>query len=540
MRSSLSFGACLVVLASACGCRHETRADKLGRQGILCVATEAEPSDLDPHINIDASTDATIDALFEGLVGLAADGTTIIPGVAERWESSPDGLTYTFHLRADARWSNGAPVTSEDFLFSFRRIFDPVLASEPASFGFVIAGAQAYTTGKTADPGTVGLSAPDRRTFVIRLAHPAPYFLHILGSPTPFRPVYRPLLEASGGVHQRGTTWTRAGHLVGNGPFVLTRWEPGQALEVRKNPLYWDRGHVALEGVVFTPVDDAGAQERGFRSGEFHLTTKFPAEKAQGYDPGPRGRLVAIPIPRTTFVTFNVARVPFTDPRIRRALSLAIDRRALAAAIFHGNAEPAFSQVRPGTGGYQPRPREAYAFNPDLARRLLAEAGYPGGAGLPPIDVILAGNEAEKIAVGEVIQASWKTVLGVTAKLWPTEFKVYLDAERTKQFQAIIESWSCPWPDPTAYYQIGETANPNNDSGWSNPTFDRDYRNADTLLEAADRSRSFDRQEACLAEDVPYAPLFYSAKLELVASALHGVDPLGQAQLAWKELRIAP
>ena len=533
-------GLALAALGAIVGCRHETQRERLGRQGILSIALESDTADLDPNTNIDSSNDITLASMFEGLVEVGPDAKTILPGVADRWQISGDGLTYTFHLRPDARWSNGAPVTSEDFLFSFRRVFDPLLASESASFGFAIAGSEAYATGKSKDLDSLGLAAPDPSTFVIRLAHPAPYFLSILGASTPFKPVYRPNLEAFGGVHSRGTAWTKAGNLVSNGPFTLARWEPGKGVEVRKNPYYWDRAHVMLEGIHFIPIDDPGVQERGFRSGEFHLTSTFPSQKAEGYDAGSGGQLLIQPIRRSVFLTFNVSKAPFGDPRVRRALSLALDRKALVAAIFHRTAEPATSQVRPGIGGYQPRVQDAYLPNSTLARELLSQAGFPGGQGLPTIDLMLVGSSTETRAVGEVIQARWKEILGITTQLSPTENKVYLDAERSKHYEVIVDSWGCPWDDPSAFFQTAQSGNPNNDSGWSNAEFDRAYRAAEQTTSKEERTRLFDRQEEILAAEVPYAPLYFATKCCLIAREVRGYDPNGEGSITWTAISLAP
>lgn len=522
------------------GCGHKSRVDVGTREGVLYLANDAEPADLDPNTNIDGSTDAILNALYEGLVGLSSDGRTIIPGVAERWEVSPDGLVYTFHLRPQARWSNGAPVTSGDFLFSFRRVFDPAVACEASSFGFAIKGAESYAVGQSKDVSTLGLAAPDPRTFVITLAHPAPYLLCILAKGTPFMPLYRPLLEKFGGVHQRGTAWTREGNLIGNGPFVLRRWTQNQVIEVRKNPLYWDAANVKLEGVNFFAVEDGSAQERGFRAGEFHVALNFPTYKAVSYEKGQPGVLRRLPLLGTHFVTFNVARAPFTDPRVRRALSMALDREKICSAVYGSFAVPAFSQVRPGTGGYTPPASPSYRFDPDGARRLIADAGFAGGRGFPEIELMLVGNDPETVNMGEAIQSAWRSVLGITAHLSPTEKKVYLDAERTKHYQAMIEQWGCPWDDPSAYYQTGQSADPNNDSGWSDPEFDRAYRDAESSVDPRVRNRAFDVQEARMAEGVPYAPLYYVDKPVLVLPSVRGWTANSMGHIEWKEISLAP
>lgn len=532
--------AAIGILALVSGCSRTTRVETGTREGVLYIAEDGEPGDLDPNTNIDGSEEYVLNGLYEGLVGIAGDGHTIVPGVASSWEVSPDGLLYTFHLRPDARWSNGAAVTADDFLFSFRRVFDPRVACEESSFGFAIDGSEAYALGKTTNVSTLGLSVPDSRTFVIRLAHPAPYFLGVLGIGSPFLPVYRPLLEKFGGVHQRGAPWTREGVLVGNGPFILTRWVQNQVIELRRNPSYWDAARVKLNGVNFYPVEDFSVQEMGFRSGEFHMTTRFPIFKESAYANVQPAVLHRVPRRTTNFVTFNVSLAPFKDARVRRALSMALDRKRICSAVFHSFAEPAFSQVRPGTGGFTVPESASYHYDPDGARRLLAEAGYPGGKGFPPVELMLVGNDAQTVSLGEVVQAAWRDVLGLTTNLSPTEKKVYLDAERTKNFHLIIERWDYPWDDPSAYYMTGQAGNPNNDSGWADAEFEKAYAVADFSDDRAVRARAFAVQEARLAQEVPYAPLYFQNAPVLVLASVQGWTPNPASHIEWKEVSLAP
>jgi oligopeptide transport system substrate-binding protein len=503
-------------------------------------ANASEPADLDPHTNISSDTDTILDALFEGLVVLSGDGVTVKPGMADHWEVSPDGLSYTFHLRSNAVWSDGSALTADDFLFSFRRIFDPALAGEASSFGFAIAGAEAFAAGRSTDPATIGLSAPDARTFIIRLAHPAPYFLVQLGSGTPFKAVSRALVERFQGTHQRGTAWTRAGHLLANGPFVLSAWKPDQVIVLRRNARYWDAAHVALAEIRIYPVSDMAVQEYGFRAGQFHATSLFPVTRESAYQGKAPAVLRVAPVRRTHFLTFNVARAPFTDARVRRALSLALDRERLVSAVLGRLAEPAHSFTRGGTGGYAPPPSSACRFDPDEARRLLAAAGYPDGRACPTLDLMLVGTDAATVRLGEVVQASWKTVLGIHTGLRPTEMKVYLDAERTKQFHVLLEGWGAPYDDPSAMYQLALGGNLNNDAGWSDARFDDAYRQAEGSAAPDERRRAFDRQESILAEAVPYAPLYFTNQAHLVQPSVRGWQDNSADHVDWKEIAVEP
>lgn len=528
-----------VLLAAALalgGCARRSAVEDGVRTGTFLYAIGSEPSDLDPAINISGDEDIILRALYEGLVTMSGDGHTIQPGMAERWEVSADGKMYTFHLRPDARWSNGAALTAEDFVYSFRREFEPQLAAEEASFGYCIAGAEAYNEGKSKDPASIGVRAPDARTFVVTLTHPTPYFLGICSLGSPFMPVFRPLVEQFGGSTRRDAPWTREGRLVSNGPFMLQEWKQDKVLTVVRNPSYWDSAHVRLNAIRFFPVTDYGGQEMGFRAGQFHATQFFPIHKRADYT-GARANLLKIdPGLDTHMITFNVGLAALSDARVRRALSLAIDRDTVIPAIFGPFADPAHSFGRDGAGGYRPPSSSACLFDPSQAQRLLAAAGYPGGKGFPRLDLMLVGNDRLTIQVGEAVQAAWSRVLGVETQLLPTEMKVYLDAERTKHYQAIIERWGYTWDDPSGIFMLCHGDDPNNDAGWVDVRFDQAYAAAENTTDPAQRRRAFDVQEAEVASGVPYAPLYHANQGMLVLPIVQGWA-LNQLNFEnWKEL----
>jgi oligopeptide transport system substrate-binding protein len=535
-RLRAAFAAAALVVLPACSRQSAARSDADRPGSVFRLAIKAEPSDLDPNSNISADTEPLFTALYEGLVTLGSDGKTILPGVAQRWDNSSDGLVYTFHLRDNARWSNGATVTADDFLFSFRRVFDPLMGCEESSFGYMIAGAEAYNSGKVKDVATVGVSAPDRRTLVVRLAHPSHYFLSVLAIGTPFLPVYPPLVEQFDGVHHRGRPWTREGKLVSNGPFMLAAWKPDSAVVVTPNPHYWDKAAVKLNAIRFLPTEDPNTQERGFRTGQFDVTNSFPRDKVAAYAGQNPTPLRISPILQVTIITFNVAR--YGDPRVRRALSLALDRARIIPAVFGPFGTPAYSLCRPGSGGYSPPASSACQFDPAQAKRLLAQAGFPGGKGFAPIDLMLVGNAQEAVRLGEAVQQSWKNVLGVVTRLQPTEPKVYLDAERTRQFSMVIERWQSSWDDPTAVYLTGESTNPNNDCGWANARFDAAFRESNSTVSQGGRVRDFNVQESILADEVPYAPLFFTNRGALVGSAVRGWRSNPVDHVNWKQISL--
>ncbi len=519
---------------AGCG-RMETAVSSGNRDQVLHIGNKDEPSALDPHINTASSTSTILSALFEGLVTPASDGVTILPGDAESWEVSPGGLTLTFHLRRDARWSSGEPVTAEDYRQSFLRILDPRLGSELSGYIFAIRGAQAFVEGRSTDPGSVGIVAPDPRTLVLTLEHPAPYLFRVLGR-APFYPVHLRDLDASGGRSQRGGPWTLPGALVSNGPFTLAEWRPNAFISVRRNPGFWDAARVTLREIRFYPTDDEASEERSFRAGQLHVTYGLPKTKVPVYESEHPDELHVTKVLRTNFLTFNVARAPFADPRVRRAFSLSVDRERLVGAALGRLGTPARSLVRPGTGGYTPP--EGFRFDPSAAAALLAAAGYPGGAGLPRVEMTLNGNTGVAVSVAEILREMWSKVLGVRVDVLPVEHKVYLEIERERQFQLLMEGYAYI-PDARDLLEGIVTGDPNNDSGASNPAVDSALVASDRSPDEAGRWAAFDIMEAVNAREAYYAPVYYTNRGILVSPSVRGWRDNGLSIIDWREISLA-
>ncbi len=526
----LAFG----LLFAGCS-RPGSVVEKGAREQVMHLGNKDEPSDLDPHTNTASSTNLLLSSLFEGLVRLAGDGETILPGVAEQWEISPDGLVYTFHLRADARWSNGDALTAKDFHDSFLRLLNPKLGCELAAYAFPIIGARDFIEGRLTDPTLIGLRAPDARTFIMTLRHPAPYWLSLMAQ-GPFYPLHRRSVEAAGGWNQRGGGWTRGEKLVSNGAFKLVEWRPNAVVRVVRNDRYWDAAHVRLREVRFYPTDDEASEERTFRAGQLHATYRLPQTKLPAYEHAPERHIS--PQLRTDFITFNVKVAPFTDARVRRALSLAIDRERLVRATLGKLGTPARTLIRPGTGGYT---------SPDVtgldvveAKRLLAAAGFPGGVGLPKIELTLNGNAGRTLLIGEAIQQMWAEALGVRVELRPLEFKVYLTVNQSKAYQVMTEGWGYAVADPRDLLQLTTTGDPNNTSGWSNAAFDAAFAAADQAAVRTERARAFATMEALIAQEVPCTPLFYTNQGYLIHPTLRGWRDNALHIIDWRELWLEP
>ncbi len=318
------------------GCRRrETAVQEGDRTQVLHRGIGGEVGDLDPHLATNIAEIDIISSLFEGLVAEDPVDLHPVPGVAERWEISSDGLHYTFHLRADARWSDGRPVTAADFVASWRRMLTPSLAAENAGLLYVLLGAEAFHKGAAPDFAQVGVAAPDARTLRVTLDHPTPYFLSLLTHPA-WAPVPLATLTRHGSAFNRGNAWTRPGRLVGNGPFNLKTWEPNKVIVVEKSQSYWESSRVRLNAVHFYPTDSVDSEERAFRTGQLHLTYVLPFAKVDTYRKSAPQFLRTDPYLNTYFLRLNTRVAPLNNERVRRALALAIDRAASVQGILRG------------------------------------------------------------------------------------------------------------------------------------------------------------------------------------------------------------
>ncbi len=487
----------------------------------LRVGNGAEPSDLDPHLVSGVTEHVILSTLFEGLVNLDAATLDPIPGVAHSWDVSPDGLNYTFHLREDARWSNGDRVTADDFVYAWRRILTPALGSEYAHMLHCIENAKEYNEGRLTDFGKVGVSAPDPHTLCVRLKYPTPYFLSMQIHFTYF-PVHRPTIERYGEMTTRGTAWTRAGNFVGNGPFCLTQWDPDRVLRVVKNPHYWDAGRVYLGEIQFYPIDNLNTEELLFRVGRLDLTSTVPLNKVEVYLRNRPDVIHISPYLGTYFYRFNTTRKPFDDIRVRRAFSLAIDREDLVKNVVRAGRRAAFSLTPPGIEGYNP-PAVAI-FAPDEARRLLSEAGYPGGRGFPEVEILYNTSEDHR-QVAEAIQAMWREVLGVNVRLRNQDWKVYLNSLSTLDYAVARSAWIGDVIDPINFLECFTTNNGNNRTGFSSAKYDLLIDKARGVADVSERYQTLQEAERLLLEESPIAPLYFYTRVYLKSPRVKGVEP---------------
>ncbi|HTX64731.1 MAG TPA: peptide ABC transporter substrate-binding protein [Opitutaceae bacterium] len=509
-RTRLAAAAALLLLA---GCSHHgTEAAADLRTQTLRVGNAGEPADLDPQV-VMASNDANIDyALFEPLTWIDEKTVRPVPAAAASWDVSPDGLVYTFHLRPDGRWSDGRPVTADDFAWSYRRILTPAFAASYSYMLWPIKNAQDFNAGRITDFSQVGVKALDPLTLQITLTKPTPYLPSLAAHQT-WLPVPRQVIEQFGPYDRRSTAWTRPGHLVGNGPFVLKEWTPHAQIVLEKNPFYRDAAHVRLQRIVFYPIENGDAEEAAFRAGQLDVTYGLPAPKIATYRRDHADELRIEGRLATYYLFINVTRPPLDNAQLRRALALAIDRTAIARDVLAGSRLPAHAFTPADCAGYTCR-----AGVPDdfaAARRLLAAAGYPGGRGLPTFEV-LSYDTGGSIHALEAIQAMWLRELGVHITIAPLEERTLFQDQRTRNYTIAFSAWLADYADPSTFLDTMVTDCGNNWAGWSDPAYDRLIAAAESTADNARRYELFQQAEAILLDQAPLIPLFNGEQSYLV------------------------
>jgi oligopeptide transport system substrate-binding protein len=512
---------CAGLLALAGCARRQAPAESAIRAQTLLLGNGAEPEDLDPQI-VTAYTDQNILlALFEGLTAIDERTSRAVPAAAQSWESSPDGLVWTFHLREGLRWSNGEPLVAEDFIQSWQRALSPAIACEFADLLYPIKNAEAFNKGTVSDPGALGITAPDARTVRIELERPTPYLAALMAQP-PLFPVNPRALAAFGAMSRRDTPWARPGTLIGNGPFTLEEWTPNSRIVVSKNMNYWDAATVTLHQIVFFPNDSPDTEEKDFRAGQLHVTYALPVAKIDTYRHGSPELLRIDPFLQTFFLRFNVQKAPFDDPRVRRALSLAIDRRLISRRVLYSAYPAAHSLTPPGCGGYTARAR--VDLDVAAARALLAEAGHPGGAGIAPFEVQMR-NDGVQPPVMEAIQEMWERELGVRATLATLEQKTWLQNQEVLSYAVSTSGWAGDFVDPVTFLGLFVTGGGKNWTGWGDPEYDKLIAEAAREGDPQARLETFQRAESLLLDRGPVAPLYFGAHSYLIHPAVRGWAP---------------
>lgn len=440
----------------------------LGRADFTYVSG-AEPKSLDPAIMTGQLEGRFAFALFEGLTYQDPETIDNVPGMAERWEVTPDGRTWTFHIRRDARWSNGDPVTARDFHWSWKRALEPATASEYSYMLWDIVNAEKYTKGEVDDFADVGVEVLDDHTLRVRLESAVPYFLDLTSFYTLF-PVHRPTVEKwDADPDAPPGAWTMPGRIVTNGPFLLEAWIANDRIRLRKNEDYWNADSIRVETIDALSIEDQTAALNVFLKGAADWN---PANWPSLLN----DRIKELPVFKSSpaFITYyyriNNTRDHFKDARVRRALSMAIDRKEIVKNVTGLGETVAFTYVPPGIKGYVPPP--GLRYDPEAARRLLAEAGYPGGKGFPECDLLYNTSESHR-AVALVISRQLEDNLGITVQPLNQEWQSYQADTRTLKYDLARAGWIGDYLDPNTFLNMFLTDGGNNQTGYSSALYDR-------------------------------------------------------------------
>ena len=476
-----------------------------------------EPESMDPHLARTTQAHTVQRDLFEGLVSYSADGE-LVPGAAQRWDISGDGLEYVFHLREDARWSNGDALVAGDFLFSLRRLVDPATAAFYAESLSAIVNAPQIVAGDAA-PDTLGVEAPDDRTLVIRLSRNLPYFLDLLTHPSAF-----PIHPAS--FRQYGGQFSRPGNLVSNGAYRLDDWTLGASIELRRNEQYWNAGATAIERVRYHMIQDPSVELNRYRAGELDTTSSVPTESFAAVRRQFANQLRIAPALSVYFYGINLSHEALGgNPELRQALSMAIDRETLVEQVIGRGEAPAYSFVPPGVNNYA-APQLPFASLDENerhaeARRLFEAAGYGPGR-LPELELRYNTSETHR-RIAVAIQEMWHDVLGFEVRLINEEFRALVANIQAREITQLFRlSWNGDYNDAHSFLTLFESDNPSNMFGYSNPDFDRLMQQAAEQTDLDHRRLFLEEAERELLSDHVVIPLYFPVSKHLVSPRVGG------------------
>ncbi|HDT6005566.1 TPA: oligopeptide ABC transporter substrate-binding protein OppA [Klebsiella michiganensis] len=479
----------------------------------------SEPSSLDPHkVESDVENNIISD-LFEGLVSVSPTGE-IEPRLAEKWENK-DNTVWTFHLRPGVTWSDGTAITAQDIVWSWQRLVSPLTASPYASYPgnmHIINGAE-IAQGKKA-PETLGVKAVDDATLEVTLTQPNAAFLAMLAHPS-LVPLDKVLIS------RYGDKWTKPEHIVTSGPYKLSQWVVNERIVAERNPRYWDNAHTVINKVTYLPISSETADVNRYKAGEIDIVYTVPINQFAQLKKTMGDQLDVSPQLATYYYEFNTTQPPFNDPRVRRALNMALDKDIIAEKVLGQGQRPAWLISQPDIGGvklhnpeYASWPREKRIAE---AKKLLSEAGY--NETHPLVFNLLYNTSESHQRIAIAASSMWKKNLGVEAKLQNQEWKTMLDAMHTHNFDAVRYAWIADYDDAATFLNNFRTGDSENTSQYSNPAYDEALRNAAKASDTTARGKFYQQAEDLLGQDVPAIPVYHYVRTHLVKPWVGGFTP---------------
>lgn len=472
---------------------------------------------LDPHRIEGVGASSVVRDLFEGLTSSGPDGAPI-PGAAHDWTIADDGLHYRFFLRPTARWSNGDPVTAADFVAGLRRSVDPATGSNYSQMLAPIRNATAIIAGE-APVDSLGVLAVDAHTLDLFLDTPTPYLLGLLSHSSAY-PVHRPSLA------EWGSGFARAGRLVGNGAYRLQDWALQSHIELVRNPHYWDDARTRIDRVFHVSTEDINSEFKRYRADELDITYTLPSAQTAWARANLPGELKIHPYLGVYYYGLNLTRPPLRDdPRLRLALTLAVDRDIITTKVLGNGEVPAYTWVPPGVDGHAPATPEWAGWTREQrlarARELYAAAGY--GPDHPAEVEILYNTQEDHRKIATVIAAMWKQWLGVNATLRNQEWKVYLQSRRQQvDTQVFRAGWIGDYNDPNTFMEILHSGHGLNDVGYANPAFDALLDAAGRETDLSQRAQLMHDAEQQILADLPVLPIYFYVTKRLVKPWVKG------------------
>lgn len=512
----LSLGLAAITSSAFSFAANVPEGTKLAAVQELVRGNGSEVASLDPHKTEGVPESMVIRDLLEGLVNQDADGNTI-PGVAESWETS-DNKTFTFHLRADAKWSNGDPVTAEDFVYSLQRAVDPATAS-PYSWYLEMTTMEnaADIIAAKKDKSTLGVKAIDATTLEITLEQAVPYFIQMMGHTT-VKPVHKATVE------KFGDQWTKPENFVGNGAYVPDTWVINERLVLKRSPNYWDNAKTVIDQVTYLPIENQNADMNRFLAGEIDMTYEVPVEQFKRLKKEHPESVVVTGNLCSYYYGFNNERAPFDDVKVRKALAYAIDRDVIANAIMGQGEKPAYFLTPEIVNGFKPvQPEYAKLTQKERveqAKELLAEAGFDKSN---PLSFTLLYNTSENHKkVATAIQSMWKQALGVNVSLENQEWKTYLDTRRQGDFEVTRAGWCGDYNEASTFLSLMQSNNSSNDPRYFSTEYDKVMEQALASSSDAERNALYSEAEKLLARDMPIAPIYQYVKARLLSPKVGG------------------
>ncbi|MDF2681326.1 MAG: peptide transporter substrate-binding protein [Brevibacillus sp.] len=471
----------------------------------IIYALSKEPEEMDPTLNTYARSSIVLQNLFRGLYKIDESGKKPVPSLAESYELDSTGTKYTFKINKNAKWSDGKPVTAQDFEYSWKRVLNPDVASGAAFYLYYLKNGKAYNE-KKAKAEDLGVKAVDDVTLEVTLENPTPYFLELL-CVTAYYPVRKDVAEKEG--------WTKSPETyLTTGPFMLTELKPKEKYVLKKNPNYLEADKVKLDTLEIVFIESNEAELAAYSNNEIQVSDNISPEGMKQYQNTPE--FFSIPRIGMQYFDFNASKKPFDDAKVRKAFSMSINRDQIIKSIVQSVEKPAFGMVPYGIPDGVQKDKEyrdvagnMFAENVDEAKKLLSEAGYPDGKGIPEITMIVMANQTDK-DIAQALQSMWKQNLGVDVNIETFESKVYWDEIENGNFSIASDGWTGDYPDPMTNLDIFEGVNTDDDLRWSSAEYDRLLEENRKISDQAKRMENFAKAEKILADEMPLMPIrFY-------------------------------